>query len=178
MNQSAQQVDRISEHGVITIANIYPAKPGKKTATIKDVDGQLFSVWPNLLPQFRPNETYEIEFTSKDVNGVTYRDIKSGRVSARPSPAPAQFTGGQSPAPRSLSSAATPEAGRNGSEKPGGSAFYRPTSPRDARRMFLCSTLNAFIQTGRIDAHRDHLKAVIVEILAAYDATVALDDQT
>lgn len=169
--QTAQVIDRTTEHGVITISNIYPAKPGKKTATIKDTDGLLFSVWPNQLAQFRNGETYEIEFTSKDVNGVTYRDIKSGRVTAPPSPPPSQFTAQtQSPAPRSLSSAAAQPA-----EKPsgnsGGSAYYRPTSPQDAERMFVCSTLNAFIQTGRVDCHGPLLIEYINTLRGAWRET-------
>lgn len=175
--QTAQQIDRTSEHGVITIANIYPARPGKKTATIKDTDGMLFSVWPNLVSQFRAGETFEIEFTSKDVNGVTYRDIKSGRVTTPPSPPPSQFTAQNPvPAPRSLSSAAAqPEAGRNGSS--GGSQYYRPTSPRDAERMFVCSTLNAFISTGRIDCHHKMIAECVNELRAAWQMTFGSDPE-
>ena len=42
--------------------------------------------------------------------------------------------------------------------------------------MMVCSTLNAFIQTGRIDCHRDHLTAAIGELRAAYAATFGQDD--
>lgn len=164
MNTHALQ-QPIIEHGTITVAAIFPAKAQGKSATIKDTDGMMFGVWPDKLGIFRDGETYEIDFTSKVSNGTTYRDIKGARMVAKPGPAPEQFTGSREPQRQ-----ATSPSGNKAGE------YFRPTSPKDARRMFLCSTLNAFIQTGRVDAHRDHLTAVIKEILAAYDATVALDD--
>ncbi len=148
----------VIERAVITVQNIMPAPGAGKSARIKDSNGVMFGIWPDKLNNVAIGETYEIEYTSKVANGTTWRDIKQIRINARPSPAPAQFTAGQP------------------SEAKGNNQFYRPTSPKDARRMFLCSTLNAFIQTGRVDMHREHLKQAIGEILAAYDATVALED--
>jgi hypothetical protein len=162
MNTTALQQPQI-ERGVITVANIYPAKAPGQSAWIKDTSGVMFGYRPEKIGVMNVGEAYDIDFTANVKNGTTYRDIRSARAATPPGPPPAQFTAGQ--APRT----ASPNSNKSGE-------YYRPTSPKDARRMFLCSTLNAFIQTGRIDAHRDHLTAVIKEILAAYDATVALDD--
>jgi len=174
MNASAQTLDQATEHAIITVRNTKPSPGPRRSASVFDTDGVMYGIWPDKLAQIAPGESYEIEFTSKIVNGVTFRDIKQFRVATPPGPAPRQFTAQHQPQPRPLSSAATQPGEKNGSSN---GAYYRPTSPRDARRMFLCSTLNAFISTGRIDPHRDHLKQVIVEILAAYDATVGLEDQ-
>lgn len=170
-NVAQQTADRATGQAVITVEKIYPADQGR-SARLKSSDGVFYGFWPNRL-SFIAGEAYEVTFTITNRNNVAYRDITAAQMINKPAPAPPQFTGQHQPPARSLSSAATQPSdssvSRNGQ-------YYRPTSPRDARRMFLCSTLNAFIQTGRVDAHRDHLKQVIVEILAAYDATVGLED--
>lgn len=165
MNVHAQQIAQI-EHAVITIAQIMPAAQQGRSANIKDTDGIKYGIWPNMLGNAQAGGSYEIDFTSTVKNGVTFRDIKGMRMAERPSPPPAQFTAAQP----------QPPARQTGAKESGG-GYYRPTSPRDARRMFLCSTLNAFIQTGRIDLHREHLKQAIGEITAAYDATIGLEDK-
>jgi hypothetical protein len=168
MNQAATQIVQ-PERGLITIQNIMPAAAANKPARIKDNDGVIFSIWPDKLTGINIGETYEIDFV---LNGA-YRNIKAIRIAQRPGPAPAQFTAAQ-PQARSLSSAATqpPNAQSNGNGQ-----YYRPTAPRDSERMFVCSTLNAFIQTGRVDPHRDALGAAINELRAAYAATFGQDDQ-
>jgi len=172
------QIQNLTEHAVITVAAIYPAKAANKSATIKDANGLFFSVWPKDLGIYRQGEAYEIEFTSNEKNGTIYRDIRSGRLVTPPSPPPPQFTAQHGPQPpvRPLAAAAQPGERKDGG--PGGSGYYRPTSPRDARRMFLCSTLNAFIQTGRIELHRDHILQAITEITTAYDNSIGLEDKT
>ena len=154
MNGQVLQQPRL-EQATITIASISPAPAAGKSARIKDTEGVFFGIWPDKLGNAAPCETYAIEFTAKVVNGTTWRDIKSMKKVADAPVAQAQVS---RPTPAKADQ------------------YYRPTAPKDARRMFLCSTLNAFIQTGRVDMHREHLKQAIGEILAAYDATVALED--
>ncbi len=167
------------ERTTITVQHVQPAPAAGKSARLKDVDGMLFGIWPDKLAGIMVGGTYDIEFTAKTVNGVVWRDIKQVRASDRPGPAPKQFTGGSyDRQPDRAPQPATPEPGRqpplnNGN---GGGQYYRPTSPRDSERMFVCSTLNAFIQTGRIDCHRDHLASAINEMRAAYAATFGADD--
>lgn len=67
------------ETATVTVQYVNPAKGPKRSGNIKDVDGQIFSVWPNMLAQFDEGETYEIEFTSKVVDGVLYRDVKAAK---------------------------------------------------------------------------------------------------
>lgn len=170
MNQAATQIVQ-PERGMITVQNIMPAAAANKPARIKDADGVIFSIWPDKLNGIAVGETYEIEFV---LNGA-YRNIKTIRIAQRPGPAPAQFTAGHQQQPaRSLSSAAAPPP--NGQQN-GNGQYYRPTSPRDSERMFTCSTLNAFIQTGRVDCHRDALAQAINELRAAYAMTFGQDDQ-
>ena len=160
MNNTAQLQQPQIERGTITVANIYPAKGPGKSAWLKDSDGVMFGFRPEKLGGvLNVGGTFEIEFTAKESGGNTYRDIRSARMVAATEP----------PARTEPARTATP----NGNS---GSQYYRPTAPRDSERMFVCSTLNAFIQTGRIDAHRDHLTAVIAELRAAYAATFGKDD--
>jgi hypothetical protein len=157
------------EHGTITVQRIIPAKGPGKSAAIKDVDGMLFGVWPDKLGLVRDGETYEIEFTSTVKQGVTYRDIKTIRAATPAAASPSQFTAPRQSTP---SAAAQPEAKQAGSNQP----YYRPTSPRDAERMFVCSTLNAFIQTGRVECHRQMLTEYVNELRLVWQQTFGKED--
>ena len=165
---NTQTAERTLERGTITVQRIFPAKAQGKSAYIKDVDGMMFGIWPDKLGLIREGDSYEIEFSSKVNNGTTYRDIKNVRAIARPQPAPEQFTSQTAPAPK---------VGSPKGNDAGGGQYFRPTSPKDAERMWACSILNAFIQTGRIDCERGHLTAAINELRAAYAATFGQDDQ-
>jgi hypothetical protein len=162
---------QVLEHGQITIQRIFPAKAANKSATIRDMDGQMFSIWPTNLGIYREGETYDIEFTSNEKNGVVYRDIKRGTLAARPSPAgPNIVTGAQ------VREFASPPPKPQG--KPmDGSNFYKPTSPKDARRMFICSQMNALIQSRQIVPLNSQTIADHIAMLAeAYDATIGQED--
>ena len=167
MNSQAATQFVQPERGLITVVQIMPAPGPGKSARIKDADGMMFGIWPDKLNGVEIGGAYEIEFTAKVSNGVTYRDIKAIRGTQRPGPAPEQFTAGRS------QQAAKPQA----AQPNGNGQYYRPTAPRDSERMFCCSTLNAFIQTGRVDCHRDVLAQAINELRAAYAMTFGQDDQ-
>lgn len=169
------------ERATITVQRIFPAKAQGKSASIKDIDGCFYGFWPDKLGGIIcDGGTYDIEFSSNTKNNVIYRDIQVARMIDKPRPAPAQFTGSHD----DRQAAARPSAPTQRIEPPratspggnGAGQYYRPTSPKDAERMMVCSTLNAFIQTGRIDCHRDHLTAAIAELRAAYAATFGQDD--
>lgn len=164
----AQQQDSSVEHIQIVVAQITPPPGPNKPGRIKDTAGNNFGIWPDKMANVREGETYDVEFIQ---NGA-YRNIRSIRVATPPAPAPRQFTAQHQPQARSLSSAATQPSdssvSRNGQ-------YYRPTSPRDAERMMVCSTLNAFIQTGRINCERSHLIEAINELRAAWQMTFGSD---
>lgn len=150
------------ERGTITIQRIFPAKGPGRSATIKDVDGMMFGYFPDKLQGiFDVGNTYTIEFTEKVKEGTTYRDIVSGKM--------VQVQQQAQPAQRQATQAAS-------AQPKGDGQYYRPTAPRDSERMFVCSTLNAFIQTGRVECHRDHLIAAIGELREAYATTFGQDD--
>lgn len=164
MTYAAQQDD--SHHATITVARILQPKAPRKPAWIEGADGVRYSIWPDKLGQFREGESYEIEFQTS--NG--YHNIKSARAATKPSPAPGQFTGGRSnPPARSLSSAASPPAGAPQQN-------YRPTAPKDARRMWLCSQLNAMIESRQVSLTTESLIEANRMLMDVYDATIGLED--
>jgi hypothetical protein len=159
MNTVALQQPRF-EQGTITVDRIFPAKAQGKSANIKDTSGLLFGVWPDKLGLFNVGETYEIEFSSKVSNGVTYRDIKTAKMVARSEPP-------------SLQSGATRTASPPGA--PSGQ-YFRPTSPKDARRMFICSQMNALITSHQVQVSAQGIADSIVMLADAYDATLGRED--
>lgn len=60
---------------VIKIKYADPPKSGKKQATIKTEDNQIFGVWPKEFGLLRPGQTYKVEFSERPFNGKTYRTI-------------------------------------------------------------------------------------------------------
>lgn len=161
MNTVALQQARF-EQGTITVERIFPAKAQGKSANIKDTSGLLFGVWPDKLGLFNVGGTYEIEYSSKVSNGVTYRDIKTVKMVARDEPPPQ--------ASRSAAPAATSPNG-NGSGQ-----YFRPTSPKDARRMFICSQMNALITSHQVQPTAQGVADAIVMLADAYDATLGRED--
>ncbi len=67
----------------IEVANVFPAKPGKKTGFVKTTDDELYGVWPNDLPRFRPGETITIQYEEREYNGTIYKTIKSPKGAPR-----------------------------------------------------------------------------------------------
>jgi hypothetical protein len=171
MSYAASQAESRPEQIVITVAQILEPKGPRKPAWIKSAEGVNFSIWPDKLGQFREGESYEIEYVT--TNG--YHNIKSARAAARPSPAPAQFTAQHQPA-RSLSSAASPPPHQAQPQGNGGQ-YFRPTSPKDARRMFICSQMNALITSHQVQVTAQGIADAIVMLSDAYDATLGREDQ-
>ena len=77
----------------IQVQYVNPPNPGGKKGSIKTTDGKLFGVWANKLSEFKPNETYAVEYTEEEWRGQTYRTITKAALEANrtasPSPSPA-----------------------------------------------------------------------------------------
>jgi predicted peptidase len=59
----------------IEVAYINPPGAGKKQATIKSKDGQLFGIYPEKMGEYRAGNSYEIEFKTRDWNNKKYYTI-------------------------------------------------------------------------------------------------------
>ena len=102
---------------------VNPPNPGGKKVSIKTTDGKLFGVWANKLSEFKPNETYAVEYTEEEWRGQTYRTITKAALEAN------------------RTASTSPQPSRNS---------HRETSPTDAERMFVCSLLKAEIRSGKL----------------------------
>ena len=60
---------------VIKVAFANPPKEGKKLASIKADDGQLYGVWPDKFGLFRPGRSYRVEFSTRKWQGQDYHTI-------------------------------------------------------------------------------------------------------
>lgn len=170
------------DRATITVARIIPAKDRGKSATIKGIDGRMFGIWPDKLGLVNDGGTYEIDFSETIKNGTTYRDIKAIRQVQPRQPAQASqrksdpfVTSDEMRQARSLGAAATPPAEPR--RENGNGNYYRPTAPRDAERMFVCSTLNAFIQTGRVECDGAELAHRVNVLREVWQTTFGQDDQ-
>ena len=114
-----------------------PGSTGR--GSIVGADGERLGIFPEKAALFEVGKTYEIEYTETDHNGRMLRNVKSARLAAAASlPAQQASANGQHPA--------APSSNGNGH----GNGYYRPTSPEDAERMFVCATLTALIRAGEV----------------------------
>lgn len=61
----------------ITVQEVRPPTFGKKTGIVADSTGKWWRAWPNMLPQFQPGNSYQIDFDSNEYQGKTYNTIKA-----------------------------------------------------------------------------------------------------
>jgi hypothetical protein len=163
------------EYTTITVAYVNEPKPGQKSASIKDVDGVYYWIKPAEQRNYQPGASYEVGFATTQSNGYTNRLIKSAAPVQPRQPAPqrAQPMQAREPVQRSEPiPAAQPAHGANHN----GNGYYRPTSPRDARRMFICSQMNAIITSRQVQLSADAIADAIRMLSDAYDATLGTED--
>jgi hypothetical protein len=84
---------------VIKIKYADPPKDGKKQATIKTDDNQIFGVWPKEFGLLQPGRTYKVEFSERPFQGKTYRTI------TKCEPVATEIPSGASQSPQSVSEA-------------------------------------------------------------------------
>ena len=163
----------------IEVKYVNPPKDGKQYGSIKGINNDSWPVKKERIHEFEPGNQYEIAFTEAN-NG--FKNIIGVKRIAAPVEEAAVIPGNfvhddmqprngatltAKPAPV-IRQAQQPAAQTNG--------YYRPTHPRDARRMFITATLGHFIETGRLDCTAQAIADAIVEIATAYDHVLAKDD--
>jgi hypothetical protein len=127
--------------------------------SIVGTDDQRLGVFPEKVGLFEVGKTYEIEYVESDRNGRILQNVKSAKPVAAASPQPQQ-------------SQLPPAANGNGN------GYYRPTSPEDSERMFVCSLMNAFIQAGKVEPELGKVTNAINVLRTAYQRTFGFDDRT
>ena len=139
----------------LTIAKIVPSD-GNKSGKIVGTNGESISAYANTLAQMRVGATYEIEYTTREWDGRTFKNLKS--FSERPD-APANVAQFVAPA----ATAPTPHG------------TYRPSDPVDAERMWVCGLLVALIKTGQVTKDKGDLFHTTNMLRGLWGATFGAD---
>jgi hypothetical protein len=166
---------------IIEVKYVNQPKDGKQYGSIKGTNNESFPVKADRIREFAPGNRYELAIVEGN-NG--FKNIIGVKLIV---PEPAQqvnYT--QRPDARREGETFT-EPHRNGATlttaaaqpKQNAQQYYqpRPTAPRDAKRMALCSWMNAFIQTGRVERSKEAVVETIMMLSDAYDETIGQDDQ-
>ena len=158
----------------VTVQYVNGPKPGKKLGTIKTREDEYFYVRPDMLRHFQQGETYDLGYTeTQGNNGLPLRTVQKAVPVKRAAADPTENYPSRQAARRDAEpQREPPRQPQNGS----GGGYYRPTSPRDAERMFVCSTLNAFIQTGRVAEDVTALTGYVDMLRQVWRATFGADD--
>lgn len=135
----------------MTIADITHPKPDKKRGAVKGTDGARFGCFAEKIGLFEIGKTYEIEHTDGEYKNVT---------SAKPAVASVHSLD----AARAAAAPAT-------SSPPRDKEFGWQTHPVDAERMFVCSTLNAFIAAGKVSLDSKELAAATIKLRGLWNYT-------
>ena len=140
----------------LTIAKIVPAD-GNKSGKIVGTNGESISAYANTLAQLRVGATYEIEYTTREWEGRTFKNLKSF----------SEAPGAAASVARSV--AASPPVAQN---------TYRQTDPTDAERMFVVATLGALIKAGQVTKDKGELLHTTNMLRWLWGATFGADAGT
>lgn len=165
-----------------TVEEILSAPARNKPGRIKLTDGKSLSAFADKLQMVEYGRTYDFGCERNEVNGVIYHNVKAVRETTaeaqlRQTRAQAQ-NGAQNAAPRQSAPIEPPQHEHRPNNGGNGNNYFRPTSPKDAKRMFICSQLNAIITSRQIDLDANSIAATIEMLTDAYDRTIGLDDRT
>ena len=174
--------ERAREHAIVTVAYVNEPKGKAVSGSIKDANGDYYGVHRSGLHLFAQGRAYEFDFTT---NGAGFRDVDVKSVQPiGPHPAPAQHGGNVTNYPSQV--AARRDGGQQQRTAPvqqqtapqnGNGNYYKPVSPKEARRMFICSQMNALITSRQIVPLNAQTIAEAIAMLAeAYDATLGQED--
>jgi hypothetical protein len=156
--KTAQQIANL-EDATITVQFINPLKEGKKNHTVKDTNDGIWLLDPKKRDLLREGETYKIEYDEWSHNGMRFRRIENAYPMSPP----------RHPVPEGAT-AASPQPSKKMDQ------YYRPTSPKDGERMFVCKILGDFIATGRINDDVDTLTRAVNDLRTVWRATFGQDE--
>jgi hypothetical protein len=116
-------------HVTLTVAEIKWPAEGKARGNIIAADGRKFGCFREKFGLFQVGCTYDVEISDGQYQNV----VNAKQVAV-------------SPAAQQAAAPSAPGANGNGN----GNGYYRPTSPEDSERMFVCATLTALIRAGEV----------------------------
>lgn len=165
----------------VDVKYVNPPKEGKQYGSIKGVNNDSWPVKKERIHEFEPGKQYEIAFTQAASGFRNIIGVKAVVPAAEPEIIRGNFTHVDMQAPQrngaTLMARPAPQIAQPRQAAPQPNGYYRPTHPRDARRMFITATLGHFIETGRVDCNAQAIANAVMEIAAAYDHVLAKDDE-
>lgn len=187
-----------------TVADITLASAHNKPGKIELESGKILYAFPDKLQMIKKGETYDFGCETTEFRGVLNHTVRAARAaggSDKLGPAPSNFVTTEEvlaqrrPQPQRAidAQAVLLNSGQSARQEPRGDFtefrepaqtkaplqsqnYYKPTNPRDAKRMALCSWINAFIQTGRVERSKEAVVETILMLSDAYDETIGQDD--
>lgn len=123
----------------ITVQYCNPQQPGKKNASIKTNDGQLYFVAPEMFSQFEQGGRYNIQYKVSSFRGVQYRHVETVTKIA-PSPA------------------------ANGGQFAGAKGKYGTVDMETAERIFVSGWMNGLARNPNIDPRGLTADDLVVEV--------------
>lgn len=146
---------------VIKVIAVAAKKEGRKTVGVKGITTEGDELWVNFYAEkaatLDRGESYEIQYQG-DLKLVTsFKHITPHGHQAPPE-------------------AARPQAPQqqNGKKM---DQYFKPTSPRDSKRMFICSLMNAMIQSRQVVLDNGPLSDAITMLADVYDRTIGKEDE-
>jgi hypothetical protein len=128
---------------VIKVRFANPPREGKKKASIKTDDDQIFGVWPRQLGLFQPGRSYKIEFEESTWKGQTYRTITK----------------------------CEPAADVEERTNEAGTSSQRGSQTNSVEAQFVARVLSASIMLGAVKLERDSLTSATKLIRTVYRDT-------
>ena len=156
-----------------TVHHITPAPAANRSGRIKLDSGQILSAYPEKLKNLSEGDTCEFGCTETHKGGVIYYDVKTVLPATPPNivlTPEGQRHQRQASTVTNGHSVGTRKAPMNGEQ------YYKPTSPRDSKRMFVCSQMNALIASRQVVLTTEGIAEAIKMISEAYDQTIGLED--
>jgi hypothetical protein len=162
-----------------TVVAIAPAPAANRSGKIKLQSGEILYAFPEKLKLVQAGGAYEFGVEPYVKEGKQFLNVKTlaNLDPIKPNP---NFIQPEEIAAQRRSPTQPQNAPAKASAKPDSNGFgsnnYRPTHPRDARRMFLTATLGHYIETGRVDLKAQAIGDAMVEILQAYDSVIGREE--
>jgi hypothetical protein len=155
-----------------------PAPAPNRSGKLKLEDGKILSAFPDKLVLVEVGGTYDFGCVVTEKQGVNYHDVKVVRPAPQaPQPSHrAQPELAQSrPQPQQQQRSAPMDQASTQQRKPPPD-YNRQTHPVDSRRMFICSQLNAMIQSRQLVLDTVPIIEAIDMLIRAYDQTLGQED--
>lgn len=166
-----------------TVLGKAPAPSARQPGKVKLTSGQVLQAFPEKLQQIVEGQSYDFGCSTSEFKGVIHNTIRSMRAAPAAQPSPQYSAPPRSQPQRTAPADPQRSAPVNQHVPPpqsstpqNGNGNYRPTSPKDARRMFLCASFTAFVKAGRVERNRDAMAETLDMLSEVYDEKIGIDD--